>query len=42
LYALDAPLQVRPGATKKDVEAAMQGHTLGMAQLMGTYARPKR
>jgi Raf kinase inhibitor-like YbhB/YbcL family protein len=42
LYALDAPLQVRPGATKKDVEAAMQGHTLGMAQLSGTYARPKR
>jgi Raf kinase inhibitor-like YbhB/YbcL family protein len=42
LYALDAPLKVRPGATKKDVEAAMQGHTLGMAQLMGTYARQKR
>jgi Raf kinase inhibitor-like YbhB/YbcL family protein len=42
LYALDAPLQVRPGAPKKDVEAAMQGHTLGMAQLIGTYARQKR
>jgi Raf kinase inhibitor-like YbhB/YbcL family protein len=42
LYALDAPLQVRPGAPKKDVEAAMHGHTLGMAQLMGTYARQKR
>jgi Raf kinase inhibitor-like YbhB/YbcL family protein len=42
LYALDALLQVRPGATKKDVEAAMQSHTLGMAQLMGTYARQKR
>jgi len=42
LYALDAPLTVRPGATKKDVEAAMQGHTLSMAQLMGTYARQKR
>jgi Raf kinase inhibitor-like YbhB/YbcL family protein len=42
LYALDAPLKVRPGATKNDVEAAMQGHTLAMAQLMGTYARQKR
>src|SRR5260370_1047572 len=42
LYALDTPLQVRPGAPKKDVEAAMHGHTLGMAQLMGTYARQKR
>ncbi len=42
LYALDALLEVRPGAAKKDVEAAMQGHMLGMAQLMGTYARQKR
>jgi hypothetical protein len=24
------------------VEAAMQGHTLGMAQLVGTYGRRKR
>jgi len=24
------------------VEAAMQGHVLGTAQLMGTYARQKR
>jgi hypothetical protein len=42
LYALDAPLELRPGAPKKDVEAAMQGHTLGLAQLIGTYARRKR
>ena len=42
LYALDAPLELRPGAQKRDVEAAMQGHTLGLAQLMGTYARRKR
>ena len=42
LYALDAPLEVRPGAQKKDVEAVMRGHTLGLAQLMGTYARRKR
>jgi Raf kinase inhibitor-like YbhB/YbcL family protein len=42
LYALDAPLELRPGALKQAVEAAMQGHTLGVAQLMGTYARRKR
>jgi Raf kinase inhibitor-like YbhB/YbcL family protein len=42
LYALDAPLKLKAGATKGDVEAAMQGHVLGTAQLMGTYARQKR
>ncbi len=42
LYALDATLEVRPGALKSDVETAMQGHTLGVAQLMGTYARNRR
>jgi Raf kinase inhibitor-like YbhB/YbcL family protein len=41
LYALDAPLQLKPAAQKKDVEAAMEGHVLGTAQLMGTYARQK-
>lgn len=42
LYALDAPLALRAGATKQDVERAMQGHVLGTAQLMGTYARQGR
>ena len=42
LYALDAPLQLKPAAQKKDVEAAMEGRVLGTAQLMGTYARQKR
>ena len=42
LYALDAPLQLKSGVQKKDVEAAMHGHILGSAQLMGTYARRKR
>jgi Raf kinase inhibitor-like YbhB/YbcL family protein len=39
LYALDAPLAVKAGATKADVERAMRGHILGTAQLVGTYAR---
>src|SRR6266516_2367769 len=42
LYALDVTLQLRSAAQKKDLEAAMQGHTLAMAQLVGTYARRKR
>jgi Raf kinase inhibitor-like YbhB/YbcL family protein len=39
LYALDGPLSLRSGATKADVERAMEGHVLASAQLMGTYAR---
>jgi Raf kinase inhibitor-like YbhB/YbcL family protein len=42
LYALDAVLELRPGAKKPELEAAMQGHMLAMAQLVGTYARRKR
>lgn len=41
LYALDAPLGLKAGASKADVERAMRGHVLGTAQLMGTYARAK-
>ena len=37
LYWLDRPLDVRPGATKAQVLAAMKGHVLGEAQLQGTY-----
>jgi hypothetical protein len=39
LYALDRVLNLRPGAAKKEVEQAMEKHTLGQAQLMGTYKR---
>jgi Raf kinase inhibitor-like YbhB/YbcL family protein len=39
LYALDAHLELAPGATKAQLLAAMQGHILGTAQLMGTYRR---
>jgi len=39
LYALDAPLDMKPGATRKDVERAMEKHVLAQAQLMGTYNR---
>ena len=39
LYALDKMLELKPGATKKDVEAAMKGHILAEGQVMGTYQR---
>ncbi len=39
LYALDTFLELEPGATKKQVEEAMQGHILEQAQLMGRYTR---
>jgi phosphatidylethanolamine-binding protein (PEBP) family uncharacterized protein len=34
-----APSGKKPGATKQEVEQAMQGHTLGKAELMGKYQR---
>jgi Raf kinase inhibitor-like YbhB/YbcL family protein len=39
LYALDAKLNLKPGATKKDVEQAMQGHILAQGEYMGRYGR---
>jgi phosphatidylethanolamine-binding protein (PEBP) family uncharacterized protein len=39
LYALDTVLSLGSGATKAQVEAAMQGHILAKAQLMATYKR---
>ncbi len=39
LYALDAKLNLRPGATKRDVERAMKGHILAQAEVMGRYRR---
>jgi len=41
LYALDAHLPLKTGATKADVERAMQGHVLAEAQLMGTFGRSR-
>ncbi len=39
IYALDAMLDLKPGATKKDVELAMARHILDKAELIGTYQR---
>lgn len=39
VYALDTTLGLQPGASKAQVEDAMQGHILVDGQLMGTYQR---
>jgi len=39
LYALDTTLDLKPGATKKEVEAAMKGHVLAQGEWMGRYGR---
>lgn len=39
LYALDTQLDLKPGASSKAVEKAMQNHILAEGQLMGTYQR---
>lgn len=39
LYALDALLQLAPGAGKDEVLRRMEGHVVGEAELMGIYAR---
>jgi Raf kinase inhibitor-like YbhB/YbcL family protein len=39
LYALDAMLSLKPGASKQAVLAGTKGHVLGEAQLMGRFKR---
>ena len=39
LYALDALLSLQPGATRAQLEKAMQGHVLALGELMGRYGR---
>lgn len=39
IYALDLELPLKAGATKAEVEKAMEGHIVSQGQLMGTYRR---
>ena len=41
LYALDQPLALDAGMTKREAAAAMQDHVLATAQLVGRYARAR-
>ena len=42
LYALDTMLGELTPPTKQRLEAAMEGHVLGSAELVGTYQKTKR
>jgi Raf kinase inhibitor-like YbhB/YbcL family protein len=42
LYALDCPLDLEGGASFGEVQAAMKGHLLAQAELMGTYEKQKK
>lgn len=42
LYALDVALTLPPGVNRADLDAAMNGHVLAEATLMGTYQRATR
>ena len=39
LYALDAKLNLAPGATRQELDTAMKGHVLGEAEYLGTFRR---
>jgi Raf kinase inhibitor-like YbhB/YbcL family protein len=39
LYALDSALDLPAGAGKRELERALEGHTLAAAELVGTYER---
>jgi hypothetical protein len=39
LYALDSDLNLPERSNKSALEAAMKGHVLAQAQIMGTYGR---
>lgn len=41
LYALDTPLEPPHKPTKSAVEAALRGHVLGQATLVGTYQKSR-
>jgi len=41
LYALDTTLPALKAPTKAELEAAMRGHVLGQAQLVGTYQKKR-
>ena len=41
LYALDITLDLR-GATKSQIERAIQGHVIAKAELIGTYQKGDR
>ncbi len=42
IYALDAMLDLKSGATRKELLKAMEGHILGEGRLIGTFQRERK
>jgi Raf kinase inhibitor-like YbhB/YbcL family protein len=38
IFALDTKLELKPGARRAELDAAMRGHTLAQGELMGRYS----
>ena len=38
VFALDRRLDLKPGAKRREVDAAMKGHVIGQGELMGRYS----
>jgi phosphatidylethanolamine-binding protein (PEBP) family uncharacterized protein len=41
MFALDGELALKPGASREQLLAAMKGHVLAKADLVGLFAQPK-
>jgi Raf kinase inhibitor-like YbhB/YbcL family protein len=39
IFALDKTLDLKPGAKRQEVDAAMKGHIIAQGQLMGKYSK---
>jgi Raf kinase inhibitor-like YbhB/YbcL family protein len=39
LYAVDRTVELKPGATAEQLESALKGHVLGVAELVGMFGR---
>lgn len=39
VYALDTTLDLEPGASRKELEKAMEGHVIQYGEIMGVYGR---
>ena len=39
IFALDRMLDLKPGAKRKELDAAMKGHIVAQGQLMGKYSK---
>ena len=39
VFALDTTLDLKPGAKRREVDAALKGHVIAQGQLMGKYSK---